>query len=842
MDDNNQSFEADATEIPADANQAITDVFEATETEQHLTAAAQKGEVADFRTEDAVRDDPAGGADWGPERTIRAESIIRLCMEADPYKPVHAKGIRIKGAKITGVLDLEAVALSYPLELSSCWFEKQVDLTDAQVKTLRLSGSRVPGILANRVTAKGTLYFNNGFVSTGEILMNDARIEGSIGFDGSFLENLGGTALDGNRLFIGGSFFLRNASVKGIIRLIDASFGGSLVCIGTVLSNPAGVSLDAVRIKIGGSIIFSNGSESSGELNLTLAQVGGNLECEKATISKETGDRVALRADGISTKGAVLLRNGFRAKGAVRLAFGRIGSVLHCDDAIFDNPGFDSIVARELTTGSSITLRQGSKINGTIQLSGANVGGAIDCLGTVFTGSNEMSINAARIIVKHDIVFDDGAEVKGQVWLVGSEVGGGLEFISATLKNEGKQALNADRINVKGHVYFGNEFSAKGAVRFVGARVGSTLTLKGSSFAHSGEVAFNGDGINTGNDVLLEGAQVGGELRLRNAVIGGDLDLKNAHFKSGSDGIALMAEGVICKGSVYLDEDFTSKGGILLTRARIEGELNCSGASLQPMQRRPDEVAIAFSASGIDVKGTLFWREMPSPPTGQVDMAGARVGQLKDDLKSWPDKHLVLDNFVYGSFDRPLMTTNQRLDWLRRQERFSPQPYEQVAQVLRRMGHERDARKIATAKQKDLRSRGNLSRAAYAWNLFLGITVGYGYQVWRALVISLIVIIIGAGIFELAFQNKVMIPVRDKPPNYVAGMPCPRNVPCFEPLVYSVDVFLPILDLRQDSYWLPIGPGPYELFYRIYFWMHIIIGWVLTTVGVAGLTGLVKKD
>ena len=30
--------------------------------------------------------------------------------------------------------------------------------------------------------------------------------------------------------------------------------------------------------------------------------------------------------------------------------------------------------------------------------------------------------------------------------------------------------------------------------------------------------------------------------------------------------------------------------------------------------------------------------------------------------------------------------------------------------------------------------------------------------------------------------------------------------------------------------------------YWIYFWMHIVAGWVLSTVIVASLTGLIKRD
>ena len=53
---------------------------------------------------------------------------------------------------------------------------------------------------------------------------------------------------------------------------------------------------------------------------------------------------------------------------------------------------------------------------------------------------------------------------------------------------------------------------------------------------------------------------------------------------------------------------------------------------------------------------------------------------------------------------------------------------------------------------------------------------------------------------------------------------------------------LPIVDLHQEKYWLPDARKDYGWLYQAYLWLHIIFGWILTTVLVAGLTGLVKKD
>ena len=60
--------------------------------------------------------------------------------------------------------------------------------------------------------------------------------------------------------------------------------------------------------------------------------------------------------------------------------------------------------------------------------------------------------------------------------------------------------------------------------------------------------------------------------------------------------------------------------------------------------------------------------------------------------------------------------------------------------------------------------------------------------------------------------------------------------PVFNTFVYSLDSFIPLIDLHQAKYRLPTGCS-----LRVYHWLHIGFGWLLTTLLVVGLTGLVRK-
>ena len=64
----------------------------------------------------------------------------------------------------------------------------------------------------------------------------------------------------------------------------------------------------------------------------------------------------------------------------------------------------------------------------------------------------------------------------------------------------------------------------------------------------------------------------------------------------------------------------------------------------------------------------------------------------------------------------------------------------------------------------------------------------------------------------------------------------------FSPVVYSLDNFLPIINLGEKDHWMP---NPHEGglggFLRVYLWIHIALGWLLTTLFVAGLTPIVRS-
>ena len=133
---------------------------------------------------------------------------------------------------------------------------------------------------------------------------------------------------------------------------------------------------------------------------------------------------------------------------------------------------------------------------------------------------------------------------------------------------------------------------------------------------------------------------------------------------------------------------------------------------------------------------------------------------------------------------------------------------------------------------------------------FLKATIGYGYRPLRTIGWSLLVVLFGWSVVWAAKRAGVM------------RATWPENAPSssepdyedLHPFLYSLDVFLPFVNLHQEHYWWPDSEtfGQCALFghqfrlrgslVRHYLWLQVISGWLLSATFVAGLTGLMRSD
>jgi len=316
--------------------------------------------------------------------------------------------------------------------------------------------------------------------------------------------------------------------------------------------------------------------------------------------------------------------------------------------------------------------------------------------------------------------------------------------------------------------------------------------------------------------------------------------------------VALNADRAHVGGEVTLS-GCCSDNRLSFEGARVKSSLRLAGAWLTGRG--------GLVARDTQVEGALEWTGITCQENTVLDLTNAHLGQLVDDEASWPKAgNLLLDGCVYRSLGPEALKVDARLEWLRRQEpRWShPFSYDQLARALRRAGHDVDARRVLIEMQTARRSNPGMSRGGKLKNWLFEQSIRHGYDVRPALKMAVGFVLAGCVLFGGADGQHLMFRAKDGASTVPAAAATraartapPRDYPSFSPLAYSVDAFLPVIDLHQEAYWLPRA-GPCEVgSYRptwcgsavqLYLWLHIIVGWALTTLIVASFTGLVRKD
>lgn len=266
------------------------------------------------------------------ERVIRAPFLRFLLLGGDEDCRPHEKGIRLSGAWIVGLLDLEACRVIRDIGLNDCTFDTAPVLNSAVIERLFLDGSAMPGLSAERVEARGGLYLRNAKVD-GEVRLISATFGGNVECDGATLRVPSGPAfnaegIEARRLYFRGSECTGRIVVAGA-ELTDID------CTGMSIVAPGEMALDAGAIDVAGSVVL-RGAKITGGVQLLASRIGADLDCTGATIANADGD--ALQLSRTTIAGAFLLCNGAAVDGVLAMTGASVGS-LHDEAASWPAPG-----------------------------------------------------------------------------------------------------------------------------------------------------------------------------------------------------------------------------------------------------------------------------------------------------------------------------------------------------------------------------------------------------------------------------------------------------------------------------------------------------------------------
>ena len=210
---------------------------------------------------------------------IRAELLRAILLNEHPKIKLPSKGLRVKGAQVIGRLDLQGATIPYDISLTSCVLEKSPNLINARLRGLHLSGSQLPGIIADHAYFEGSVFCRSGFHAEGEISLPGARIYGDLQICDAEINSPTGFAIFAPSSQISGSVYLGDypyddqttkLSVDGSILFTSATIRRDFYCSHTAIYSGAGP-VDAVQTE-------NTGIESKAmALSLNRAEIGGVL-------------------------------------------------------------------------------------------------------------------------------------------------------------------------------------------------------------------------------------------------------------------------------------------------------------------------------------------------------------------------------------------------------------------------------------------------------------------------------------------------------------------------------------------------------------------------------------
>jgi hypothetical protein len=207
---------------------------------------------------------------------------------------------------------------------------------------------------------------------------------------------------------------------------------------------------------------------------------------------------------------------------------------------------------------------------------------------------------------------------------------------------------------------------------------------------------------------------------------------------------------------------------------------------------------------------------------------------------------MQLDGLKFARFSDSVIDVSKRLSWLRLDTSDPAQAYWQLSQVYEQSGRSDFARGVLYEFERLTRSR-RVNAIARTWNLLLQWTIGFGYKLWRAAVIMLVLTFFGF-VIALAGYNTKLIAPSEKEANavFIKTGATPTHYVRFSASAYSIEHSLPGMNLGIAGSWSADttaewpqhrGVGP---LIRYWFWVQTILGWFLSVFFVAGLSGVIK--
>lgn len=497
------------------------------------------------------------------------------------------------------------------------------------------------------------------------------------------------------------------------------------------------------------------------------------------------------------------------------------------------------------------------------------------------------------------------------------------------------------------------EFIAKGQVKLVKATIGRDLICQLAKFDMPRGDCLFADGITVERSTYLRnGLETNGFIRLMQASLNGGLYASNVYFQSGPDSGEPPFPAEAEEGSAAKDLGKDAVCGLYAPFATIGSRFRWREIKPCPgVQRdRRDRVWLCLFGAKIDEieDDNNGWQ----PGDGPVDRfniinceydsiaeltddVGERLGQLDREYailnarlfgsrtfkeyavslgrgaalpacaflhslwrSLWHDPIAYAQSVWHLLFKAPRPPgeikgkTEETKGMDEAIRRFAPQPYLQLARIVRSGGFEASAVRILVRLEHNRTMYGDLGPFKFVGRLILCILLRYGYSPFRPLQILFVWFVISAAVFEIAFQTQMIVPAKDNEAQHQSAstenaksgtFACPGANPRaqkaaienavasapvkFNSLIFALETLVPLVDLDQKKNWtviriskgecddLTLGspksylsalsqpwrlvPDSWPAFFLL---MNAFLGWTLGIFTAAGVSGLLRNS
>jgi hypothetical protein len=121
-------------------------------------------------------------------------------------------------------------------------------------------------------------------------------------------------------------------------------------------------------------------------------------------------------------------------------------------------------------------------------------------------------------------------------------------------------------------------------------------------------------------------------------------------------------------------------------------------------------------------------------------------------------------------------------------------------------------------------------------------SIGFGYQPQRAVWGLFGLWLLGTVLYSHADARRAFVPNDKEAAEYVCAHQTPPDYyPRFNPMIFSLENALPLVRLGQGDKWQPASSATgMANVLRLMIWIQVVVGWLLATLFVAALSGLVQ--